>query len=107
MDQADRVEASNQAIAASQRTVSLNDDFQPPTSRKDKNRAPTVKVTYDTHTDFLSVIMLEGVDVAESDEDSPGVILDYDEEGNLISIEILDASSRVTDPRKIEYRTTE
>ena len=66
-----------------------------------------MKVTYDTHTDSLSVILKEGVAVAESDEDKPGVILDYDKEGNLLSIEILDASRRVTDARKIEYQTTE
>jgi uncharacterized protein YuzE len=44
--------------------------------------------------------------VAESDEDKPGVILDYDEHGDFIAFEILDASRRVTDARKIEYVTT-
>jgi uncharacterized protein YuzE len=66
-----------------------------------------MKVTYDPKTDSLTVILKEGVVVAESDEDKPGVILDYDEEGNLLSLEILDASRRVTDARKIEYQTTE
>jgi uncharacterized protein YuzE len=65
-----------------------------------------VKVTYDSRTDSLTVILKEGVPVAESDEDKPGVILDYDEHGNLLSLEILDASRRVTDARKIEYETT-
>jgi uncharacterized protein YuzE len=65
-----------------------------------------MKVTYDQRTDSLTVILKEGVPVAESDEDKPGVILDYDDEGNLISFEILDASRRVTDARKIEYQTT-
>ncbi len=66
-----------------------------------------MKVTYDRRTDTLTVILKEGVLVAESDEDKPGVILDYDERGNLLSLEILDASRRVTDARKIEYQTTE
>jgi YD repeat-containing protein len=65
-----------------------------------------MKVTYDTQTDVLTVILREGVNVAESDEDKPGVILDYDEQGNLVSIEILDASKRVTEARRIEFQTT-
>ena len=65
-----------------------------------------MKVIYDPRTDSLTVILKEGVAVAESDEDKPGVILDYDEQGNLLSLEILDASRRVTDARKIEYQTT-
>ena len=66
-----------------------------------------MKVTYDPRTDTLTVILKEGVQVAESDEDKPGVILDYDAEGNLLSLEVLDASRHVTDARKIEYQTTE
>ena len=65
-----------------------------------------MKVTYDPKTDTLTVILKEGVPVAESDEGKPGVILDYDEAGNLLSLEILDASHRVGDARKIEYETT-
>ena len=66
-----------------------------------------MKVTYDARTDTLTVLLKEGVRVAESDEDKPGVILDYDDQGNLLSLEILDASRRVTETRKIEYQATE
>jgi len=66
-----------------------------------------MKVTYDPKTDTMTVILKEDAQVAESDEDKPGVILDYDAEGNLLSLEILDASQRVTEARKIEYQTTE
>lgn len=66
-----------------------------------------MKVTYDTRTDTLSVILKDNVSVAESDEDKPGVILDYDENGDLISFEILDASRRVTEARKVEFQTVE
>lgn len=65
-----------------------------------------MKVNYDPRTDTLTVILREGAPVAESDEDKPGVILDYDDEGNLVSLEILDASRHVTETRKIEYQTT-
>jgi len=62
-----------------------------------------MKIAYDQKTDSLTVILKEGVAVAESDEDKPGVILDYDENGDLLAIEILDASRRVTDARRVEY----
>lgn len=66
-----------------------------------------MKVTYDLKTDTLTVILKNDVLVAESDEDKPGVILDYDETGNLVSLEVLDASRRVTEARKIEFQTIE
>ena len=59
-----------------------------------------MKVNYDAGTDILTVVLRDAL-VAESDEDKPGVILDYDEQGNLVSIEVLDASTRVEDPRSI------
>ena len=66
-----------------------------------------MKVMYDSRTDTLSVILKDNTPVSESDEDKPGVILDYDEAGNLVSLEILDASKRVTEARKIEFQTIE
>jgi uncharacterized protein YuzE len=62
-----------------------------------------VKVTYDRQTDVLTVVFRDAP-VEESDEDKPGVILDYDDAGNLVSLEILDASARVTAPGQIEYQ---
>lgn len=64
-----------------------------------------MKVIYDRETDTLTVIFSE-TPVVESDEDKPGVILDYDEKGNLVSLEILDASQRVNVPSKIEYQVS-
>jgi YD repeat-containing protein len=63
-----------------------------------------MKVEYDGETDTLTVTLREGV-VAESDEDKPGVILDYDEAGNLLSIEVLDASQREEEPRCVTFST--
>ena len=66
-----------------------------------------MKVIYDLRTDTLSVVLREQSPVAESDEDKPGVILDYDEHGNLVSLEILDASRRVTEARRVEFQMAE
>jgi len=66
-----------------------------------------MKATYDARTDTLSIILKPEAEVAESDEDKPGVILDYDAEGNLISLEILDASKRVGETRRIEFELME
>jgi uncharacterized protein YuzE len=63
-----------------------------------------MKVEYDAGTDTLTVIFKDGV-VAESDESKSGVILDYDADGNLLSLEVLDASRRVEDPTRITFST--
>jgi uncharacterized protein YuzE len=65
-----------------------------------------VKATYDSRTDTRSIVLMADAAIVESDEDKPGVILDYDGEGNLVSLEILDASRRVTEARRIEFETT-
>ncbi len=62
-----------------------------------------MKVSYDSRTDTLSVILKDNASIAESDEDKPGIILDYDDRGDLVSLEILDASQRVTEARKVEF----
>ena len=65
-----------------------------------------MRITHDRQTDTLSLVLKEGVTVAESDEGKPGVILDYDAAGDLVSLEILDASRRVTEFGRVEYQTT-
>jgi uncharacterized protein YuzE len=64
-----------------------------------------MKAIYDARIDTLSIILKPDAVVAESDEHKPGVILDYDGDGNLVSLEILDASLRVTEARRIEFET--
>ena len=57
---------------------------------------------YDPEVDVLTIVLSE-VPVHESDEDKPGVILDYDNNGDVVSMEILDASKRIGDPMSVEY----
>jgi len=59
-----------------------------------------MKVTYDAKTDTLTMI-LRDVPVAESDEARPGVILDIDAAGDVVAIEVLQASRRVEEPGRI------
>ena len=61
-----------------------------------------MKVIYDKETDSLSIILREGK-VAESDEVSDGLIFDYDRVGRLLSLELLDASEKVNEPRGVEF----
>ena len=61
-----------------------------------------MKVIYDKATDTLSIILRPGK-VAESDEARPGLILDYDKAGGLLSLELLDASERVKAPQSVEF----
>ena len=65
-----------------------------------------MKVTYDRKMDILRIILNDS-DIAESDEDAPGVIVDYDDKGGIVGLEILDASTSVDEPQMIEYSITE
>lgn len=67
-------------------------------------RLQLMRVNYDARTDTLTVIFRD-VPVAESDEEKPGVILDYDAAGNIVSIEVLDASRRVEEPGRVTVHT--
>ena len=63
-----------------------------------------VKVNYDTKTDTLSFIFKENASVTENDEEKPGIILDYDGQGDLVSMEILDAARRVTEANRVDFQ---
>jgi len=62
-----------------------------------------MKIIYDPDSDTLTVILKEGP-VEESDEVREGLILDYDAEGELVSLEILDASERIRAPQSVEFQ---
>jgi uncharacterized protein YuzE len=66
-----------------------------------------MRVVYAPEVDALSVLLSDAPvaesDVVEGDKDKPGVILDYDASGNVVSFEILDASIRMPNPLSVEY----
>ena len=53
-----------------------------------------MKSAYDAKVDALYIRWTD-TKIAESDEISEGVILDYDLEGNVIGIEVLNASQKI------------
>ena len=65
-----------------------------------------MKIIYDQVTDTMTVILKEAA-VEESDETKKGVIIDYDNEGDIVSIEILDAKKRISQPTQVIYQFAE
>jgi uncharacterized protein YuzE len=61
-----------------------------------------MKITYDPEVDVMRIIF-SSAPIEESDEEKPGVILDFDKDGNVVGMEILDASKRMENPRTVEY----
>ncbi|MEO6724927.1 MAG: DUF2283 domain-containing protein [Blastocatellia bacterium] len=61
-----------------------------------------MKVTYDAEVDALRIVFNDAP-VEESDEEKPGIILDYDRAGNIVGLEILDASKQIQNPPAVEY----
>ncbi len=61
-----------------------------------------MNITYDPSVDILRII-LESSEIDESDEEIEGIIMDYNVNGKLVGIEILDASQRVDNPYVMNY----
>jgi uncharacterized protein YuzE len=73
--------------------------------RKQVLKSDDMKVTYDQEVDVLRILFRDAP-IEESDEDKPGVILDYDKESNIVGLEVLDASQRIENPRGVDYAVT-
>ncbi len=61
-----------------------------------------MKVKYDKQVDIV-YITISDLPVKESDEDKPGIILDYAEDGSVVGIEILNASVKMPHPNVLEH----
>jgi len=61
-----------------------------------------MKVTYDPEVNVLR-ILFSNAPIEESDKDKPGVIIDYNKDGNVVGMEILDASERMDNPWAVDY----
>ncbi len=60
-----------------------------------------MKITYNTALDILRILFTEA-EIEESDEERSGFIIDYDKEGNIVGVEILDASKKLPNPAAVE-----
>ena len=52
-----------------------------------------MKIEYDSKNDLMNIEFLPGEKISESQEIT-GIIVDYAEDGRIVSLEILDASKR-------------
>ncbi|NBC03544.1 MAG: DUF2283 domain-containing protein [Bacteroidetes bacterium] len=59
-------------------------------------------IKYDKEADAM-YLKFSDAEVAESDEDKPGIIIDYDKEGKIVGIELLDASQQTDHPSSVVY----
>ena len=62
-----------------------------------------MKVIFDPETDTMNLIFRDD-SIAESDEIKKGIILDYNKDGRIVSMEILDASEQITEPEGNLYQ---
>ena len=61
-----------------------------------------MKVKYDKEIVVLYIRLNENK-ILESDEEKPGIIIDYDDQGAIAGIEILNASQKMPHPEQVEY----
>ena len=61
---------------------------------------------YDKETDSL-LIIFRHAEIEDTEEIRPGIIADFDEEGAIVSLEILNASKKIEFPDKIKYSSVE
>ena len=61
-----------------------------------------MKVIYDPDLDILQIALSEST-VEETSQIAPGLVMDYDEDGHLIGLEIRKASTKVKNPYEISY----
>ena len=59
-----------------------------------------MKIEYDQQADAMYIRLRAGK-VSESEEVLPGVVLDFDAQGQVLGIEMLDVSKRTDNPREL------
>ena len=65
-----------------------------------------MKIKYDKEVDILYISFLENK-IIESDEQKPGIIMDYDKDGNIVGLEILNATDKIGKPGNVTYEVAQ
>jgi uncharacterized protein YuzE len=61
-----------------------------------------MKIIYDPEVDVLR-ILFHDAPISESDEDESGIIFDFDVQGKIVGLEVLDASQCIDDLQAVSY----
>jgi len=59
-----------------------------------------MKIEYDQQADAMYIRLRAGT-VAQSDEVRPGMVLDFDAQGRVLGIEMLDVSQQTDNPKEL------
>ena len=57
-----------------------------------------MRITYDNETDSAYIYLVEDSEVARTTGTEDGINLDFDEDGMLLGIEVLDAKGKLPQP---------
>jgi len=61
-----------------------------------------MNIKFDKEVDIV-YLRFSDAEIAESDEEKPGIIIDYDKDGAVVGIEVLDASKKMQKPGSLVY----
>jgi uncharacterized protein YuzE len=61
-----------------------------------------MKITYNPQVDVLSIFFKE-TKIFQSDPEKTDLILDYDQEGNIVKLSIMNASTQIVNLDDVEY----
>jgi uncharacterized protein YuzE len=61
-----------------------------------------MNIKFDKETDIV-YLRFSDAEIVESDEEKPGIIIDYDKGGNIVGMELLEASQKMAKPGSLVY----
>ncbi len=61
-----------------------------------------MKIRYDKETDIVYILFSESK-IATSEEEKQGIIFDYDANGGIVGIEVLNASTKIDQANSVIY----